>query len=71
VTQLRAAWSRIPVLGGLIGFTIGLGWVLGRRSPRRRPTGDELLQMSDAEFAAFIASTGIKTATTAGLFDPS
>jgi len=27
--------------------------------------------MSDAEFAAFIASTGIKTATTAGLFDPS
>ena len=67
MAQLRAAWSRIPALGGLIGFAIGLRWLLHRNNPKRRPTATELMDMSDADFAAFVASTGIKTVTTAGL----
>ena len=67
MAQLRAVWSRIPVLAVLIGLTLGARRHLRRADSLRRPTGDELMAMSDAEFASFIASTGIKTVTTAGL----
>ena len=37
------------------------------RKRNRRPTGDQLSKMSDAELASFIRSSGLKTVTTAGL----
>jgi hypothetical protein len=67
MTHLRTRGARLPVVGSVLGITglIGVIKVLGRR--HRRPTGDQLLHMSDAEFASFIRSSGVKTVTTAGL----
>lgn len=67
MTQLRTRGVRLPVLGGLLGATglIGILRALGRRN--RRPTGDQLLKMSDADFASFVHSSGMKTVTSAGL----
>ncbi|HUG30641.1 MAG TPA: hypothetical protein VMQ65_09050 [Candidatus Limnocylindria bacterium] len=68
MTQLRAKWMRLPALGGLLGIAALLAARFARRGPERpRPTGQELMRMSDAEFAAFIQSSGIQTVTTAGL----
>ncbi len=66
MTQLRTRLVRLPVLGvlGLAGI-IGLVATRGRRN--RRPTGDQLRRMSDADFASFVRSTGLMTVTTAGL----
>ncbi len=67
MTQLRTRVARLPLLGGILGIT-GLIGVVGVRVRRnRRPTGEQLLRMSDAEFASFIRSSGVKTVTTAGL----
>jgi hypothetical protein len=60
----RARALRLPILG-VIGLTGVLG-ILRRRS-RGRPTGAQLMSMNDADFAAFVKSTGLKTVTTAGL----
>lgn len=53
-----------PVILGILGIT-GLVGVraLGRRG--RRPTGSQLLTMSDADFGSFISRSGLKTVTTA------
>jgi len=59
MAQLPARWLRLPLIGGLLRYA--------SRSRRTRPTGDELMRMTDAEFDEFIRSTGIKTVTTAGL----
>jgi hypothetical protein len=67
--QLRARGLRLPFVGG-VGGLIAATWlisVLRGRGRRHRPTGAELAAMSDADFAAFIGSTGVKTVTTAGL----
>jgi hypothetical protein len=61
----RLASLRIPLLGGVLVATLLA--LVGRRGSRRRPTAAELMAMTDAEFEAFIRSTGIKTVTTAGL----
>ena len=68
MAQLRARWLRLPALGGVLGITglIGLRR-LTRRGSRQRPTGDELMRMTDAEFATFIRLSDIQTVTTAGL----
>jgi hypothetical protein len=66
MSLLRGARRRIPIVGGLIGLT-GLIGFLRMRSRHPRPTGAELLRMSDAEFAAFIQSSGLRTVATAGL----
>jgi hypothetical protein len=65
MSHLRALRLRLPVLGGLIGLT-GIVGILRARRPKR-PTGAELAAMSDADFASFIRSSGVKTVTTAGL----
>ena len=67
MTQLRTRAARLPVLGGILGVTgfIGVLRALGKR--HRRPTGDQLSKMTDAEFASFIQSTGLRTVTMAGL----
>lgn len=67
--QQRARWLRLPAIGGLIGITTVVGFLrlIRRGSPGRRPTGDELMRMTDAEFADFIGASGIRTVTTAGL----
>lgn len=66
--------TRIPhpplrrwLVGGVVGITglIGIRRALGRRT--RRPTGDQLLRMSEAEFAAFVQASGLKTVTSASL----
>jgi hypothetical protein len=59
---------RIPILGSLIRITglVGLFHLRGRRK-RHRPTGDELMRMSEADFAEFLRASGLKTVTTAGL----
>jgi hypothetical protein len=68
MTQLRVRWLRLPAIGGLLGITglIGLRR-LTRRASRPRPTGDELMRMSDTEFATFVRVSDIQTVTTAGL----
>jgi hypothetical protein len=66
MTQLRTRGLRGPVLGGILGLAgLGILRALGKRN--RRPTGDQLSKMSDADFAAFVHSSGLKTVTTAGL----
>lgn len=69
--------TRIPhpplrrwLVGGIVGVTslIGIRRALARRA--RRPTGDELRRMSDAEFGAFVEASGVKTITSAGLAAP-
>ena len=58
-----------PVILGILGVTGFVGVrALGRRG--RRPTGRQLLNMSDAEFAKFIRTSGLKTVTSAGLVSP-
>lgn len=60
MAHLRIPRLRSPQLGGITG--VGrLRNALGRR---RRPTGDELAQMTDADFAAFVESSDLKTVTT-------
>jgi hypothetical protein len=66
MTHLRARGKSLSILGGLVGATWLIS-VLRGRGRRHRPTGAELAAMSDADFAAFIDSTGVKTVTTAGL----
>jgi hypothetical protein len=63
--RARLASLRIALLGGIL-VTMLLA-LLGRRGSRRRPTAAELVAMTEAEFEAFIRSTGIETVTTAGL----
>jgi hypothetical protein len=54
-----------PVIVGILGVTGFVGVrALGRRG--RRPSGRQLLNMSDADFASFIRKSGVKTATSAG-----
>ncbi len=66
--------TRIPhpplrrwLVGGIVGLTslIGIRRALARRP--RRPTGDELRMMSDAEFSAFVQASGLETITSPGL----
>ena len=66
----RGSRSRLPILGGLIALTGLIGLRLTSRLRRRRPTGAQLLGMTDAEFAAFIRSSGIKTRSTPELAAP-
>jgi hypothetical protein len=55
-----------PVIVGILGITGYFGVrALGRRG--RRPSGRQLMRMSDADFASFISASGVKTITTAGL----
>ena len=63
--RTRAAW--LPVLGGILGVTgvVGVLRFFGKR--HRRPTGDQLSKMSDADFASLIQFSGLKTVTTARL----
>jgi len=65
-TQARPRGMRIPILG-LIGVSIVGLFRLRSRNKRHRPTADELMQMSDADFASFVSETGLTTVTTAGL----
>jgi hypothetical protein len=54
------------VILGILGVTGFVGVrALGRRG--RRPSGRQLLNMSDADFASFIRKSGVKTVTSAGL----
>jgi hypothetical protein len=64
----RQRVARIPVLGliGVVTTVIGVVRFWGGRKGKR-PTGTQLRQMSDADFAAFIRDSGLKTVTTAGL----
>lgn len=68
MSQLRA-W---PLVGGLITLT-GITGLIGyarSRSKTRRPTGAQLMKMSDSEFASYIGRTGLKTVSTARLTAP-
>ncbi len=38
-----------------------------RRAPRHLPTADELMNMTDSQFEAFVRASGLQTATTSGL----
>jgi hypothetical protein len=54
----------------LIGGLVAIGGLIGifrLRAKGRRPTGAELMEMSDPDFASFIRASGLKTVTTAGL----
>jgi hypothetical protein len=64
MTPLRVRAARLPILGTIVGLGV-LRPLRNRR--RRRPSGAQLMAMDDASFAAFIESTGLKTATNAGL----
>ena len=66
MTHLRAIGARVPVIGAL-GVAGVIGIVKARGKRKRRPTGDQLRRMSDADFSAFIRASGIKTVTTAGI----
>lgn len=69
--ELRPRGMRLPILGSLIGLTGLVGLLhLRSRNKRHRPTGAELMRMSDGDFAEFIRSSGLKTITTAGLAAP-
>jgi hypothetical protein len=71
MAQVRIRRIRVPILGILFALTGLLGFARLRwRRSRRRPTGSELVRMSDTEFASFIESSGIQTVTTAGLAVP-
>ena len=66
--DLRTRSRSLSMLGGLIGATWLVSVLRKRgRGTRHRPTGAELAAMSDADFAVFIDSTGVKTVTTAEL----
>ena len=60
--------ARIPLIGliGLVTSLFGLARFWNHRR-RRRPTGTELMAMSEAEFSSFIQASGLKTVTSAGL----
>jgi hypothetical protein len=59
---------RVPIVGSLIGLSGLLGLLHVRsRLKRHRPTGAELMKMSDADFAAFVRASGVKTVSTADL----
>ena len=64
--RIMKLWA--SVVGGV--FVVALVAWFGRRVARARPTGSQLLAMTDPEFASFIRSTGIKTVTTAGMAAP-
>lgn len=61
--QLPTRWSHLPSLSVLLVISglLGLRWLLHRGTPERQPTGDELVRMSDEEFAALIEAPGIAT----------
>jgi hypothetical protein len=65
MTQLLTRWSHLPVLSVLLVISglLGLRWLLHRGTPEHRPTGDELVRMSNEEFAALIEAPGITTVT--------
>ncbi|HVA87111.1 MAG TPA: hypothetical protein VNF73_12455 [Candidatus Saccharimonadales bacterium] len=68
--RARALKFSVPLLG-----VLGIGGLIGflksrSRFTKRRPTADELMKMSDADFAAFIHASGLLTVTTAGLATP-
>jgi len=70
MSQLKPRARHLPALGGLIGIAGLLGILRLRRAPRRRwPSADRLMKLSEADFHAFIQSTGIKTVTSVGLVD--
>jgi hypothetical protein len=60
--------ARIPLLGliGLATSLFGLARFWNHRR-NRRPTGTELMRMSEADFSSFIQDSGLKTVTSAGL----
>ncbi len=60
MAHIRIPRLRSPRPGG----STGVGRLRNALGRRRRPTGDELAQMTDADFAAFVESSGIKTVTT-------
>jgi hypothetical protein len=74
MAEFRTRIPHLPVrrwiVGGVVGLTglIGIRRALARRT--RRPTGNQLRRMSDAEFAAVIQESGLKTITSAGLAPP-
>jgi hypothetical protein len=60
---------RIPVIGviGLLASAL-IGLIRFRpRSKQRRPTGADVMRMSEPEFAAFVRETGVLTVTSARL----
>jgi hypothetical protein len=67
-TGARQRAMRLPLLAviGIVTSVVGFARFRGHRKTRR-PTGTELMQMSDADFAAFIHESGLKTVTSAGL----
>jgi hypothetical protein len=66
-TQIRGL-TRLPLLIAAALAVFGLRRIWPSRR-RRRPTGGELMTMSDADFAAFIASSGLQTVSSAGLVE--
>ncbi len=71
MAEFRTRIPHLPLrrwlVGGVVGLTtlVGIRRALARRP--RRPSGDELHRMSDAEFSAFVQASGLKTVTSAGL----
>jgi hypothetical protein len=70
MAELRTRVPHVPVrrwLLAIVGIAglIGFGRAFNRRD--RRPTSDDLLNMSDTDFAVFVDSVGLKTVTSAGL----
>ena len=67
MTQLRARALLVQALGLLVVLGILGMSSLVQRGRRGRPTGAELMRMTDADFGAFVDAAGIQTVTSAGL----